>query len=181
MAHDLLVLGAGYAGLSAAKRLVRQDRASEVKFALVSAFAEFVERFRLHQLAIGRGIRADGTREEIWTTRRSNPARFVLLGPIEAWHGVERLQLGRRRERALLAVLLLETNRVVSVDRVMDLLWDGSPPSSARASLRSHVSRLRACLDPAGRGQHGVRLNARGGGYLLDREHPADNRHQQRS
>lgn len=88
MAHDLLVLGAGYAGLSAAKRLVRQDRASEVKFALVSAFAEFVERFRLHQLAIGRGIRADGTREEIWTTRRfvrfvSASARAALIGSVQ--------------------------------------------------------------------------------------------------
>jgi len=98
----------------------------------------------------------------------SGSARFVLLGPIEAWHGSERLQLGRRRERALLAVLLLEANRVVSADRVMDLLWDGSPSDSARASLRSHVSRLRACLDPAGGNQHGVRLEARGGGYLLE-------------
>ncbi|MEV5967152.1 BTAD domain-containing putative transcriptional regulator [Kribbella sp. NPDC051952] len=95
-------------------------------------------------------------------------ARFGLLGPIEAWRGNERLQLGRRRERALLAVLLLEANKVVSAERVMDLLWDGSPSETARASLRSHVSRLRACLDPAGRNQYGVRLGARGGGYLLE-------------
>ncbi|MFG1625394.1 BTAD domain-containing putative transcriptional regulator [Kribbella sp. NPDC049227] len=94
-------------------------------------------------------------------------ARFGLLGPIEAWHGAERLQLGRRRERALLAILLLEANRLVSADRVIDLLWDGSPSDSARASLRSHVSRLRSCLLPAGRDRYGVRLEARGGGYLL--------------
>lgn len=94
--------------------------------------------------------------------------RFGLLGPIEAWHGAEQLQLGRRRERALLAVLLLEANKVVSAERVMDLLWDGSPSDTARASLRSHVSRLRACLDPAGGNRYGVRLGARGGGYLLE-------------
>jgi DNA-binding SARP family transcriptional activator/tetratricopeptide (TPR) repeat protein len=98
----------------------------------------------------------------------SAAARFLLLGPVEARHPHRRLPLGRRRERALLAVLLLEANRVVPAGRLVDLLWDGSPPSSARASLHTHMSRLRGSLDPDGAGRNGVRLYARAGGYLAE-------------
>jgi NADH dehydrogenase len=54
--HDVLVLGAGYAGLVAAKRLARQVRADEVTVTLVTAFPDFVERPRLHQVATGQRI-----------------------------------------------------------------------------------------------------------------------------
>lgn len=57
-----------------------------------------------------------------------------------------RLVIGRRRERALLAVLLLQHGAEVPADRLTYLLWDGEPPPSARQSLRSHVSRLRTVL-----------------------------------
>jgi NADH:quinone reductase (non-electrogenic) len=53
MVHEVVVLGAGYAGLPAAKRIARQTHASEVRVTLVSASREFVERPRLHQLAVG--------------------------------------------------------------------------------------------------------------------------------
>ncbi|MFI6565869.1 NAD(P)/FAD-dependent oxidoreductase [Streptomyces sp. NPDC050534] len=56
MTHKVLVLGAGYAGLVAAKRLARQVRGDEVSVKLVTAFADFVERPRLHQLATGQAI-----------------------------------------------------------------------------------------------------------------------------
>ncbi|HEX6443639.1 MAG TPA: FAD-dependent oxidoreductase [Streptosporangiales bacterium] len=55
--HDVLVLGAGYAGLVAAKRLARQVHADEVTVTLVTAFPDFVERPRLHQVATGQRIR----------------------------------------------------------------------------------------------------------------------------
>lgn len=54
--HDVLVLGAGYAGLVAAKRLARQVHGDEVTVTLVTAFPDFVERPRLHQVATGQRI-----------------------------------------------------------------------------------------------------------------------------
>ncbi|MFG2651591.1 BTAD domain-containing putative transcriptional regulator [Streptomyces sp. NPDC048436] len=49
--------------------------------------------------------------------------------------------------RALLAALLLEPGRVVSVEALKDALWGGAPPASAHASLQNHVTRLRRLLD----------------------------------
>lgn len=48
--------------------------------------------------------------------------------------------------RVLLATLLLEANRVVSLDRLATVLWDGQPPHHSRASLHNHVMRLRRFL-----------------------------------
>jgi DNA-binding SARP family transcriptional activator len=94
--------------------------------------------------------------------------RFLLLGPVEAKQGGTVLQLGRRRERCLLALLLLDVGKVVSAERLMDLLWDGAPPVSARDSLHSHVSRLRSVLDPGRDGARGIRLLVRNHGYLAE-------------
>ena len=52
--------------------------------------------------------------------------------------------------------------------RLAALLWDGEPPVSARAALHTHVSRLRALLDPGRDGGHGVRLQARDHGYVIE-------------
>ena len=57
MTHRVVVLGAGYAGFPAAKRLARQVYAEEVSVELVTAAARFVERPRLHQLATGQQLR----------------------------------------------------------------------------------------------------------------------------
>jgi NADH dehydrogenase, FAD-containing subunit len=51
-----MIIGAGYAGLPAAKRLARLVRPDEVTVTLISAFSDFVERPRLHQLAVGQHI-----------------------------------------------------------------------------------------------------------------------------
>lgn len=56
MSHRLVVVGAGYAGLSAAKRLARKLRRSDVTITLVNASDRFVERVRLHQLAAGQHL-----------------------------------------------------------------------------------------------------------------------------
>lgn len=56
MSHHVVIIGAGYAGLPAAKRLARQVRPDEVTVTLISAFSDFVERPRLHQLAVGQDI-----------------------------------------------------------------------------------------------------------------------------
>jgi DNA-binding SARP family transcriptional activator/tetratricopeptide (TPR) repeat protein len=94
--------------------------------------------------------------------------RFLLLGTVEVHPDGGPLALGRRRERCLLALLLLEAGRVVGVDRLVDLLWDREPPDSARDTLYTHMSRLRTALDPGRDGRYGIRLHARQSGYLAE-------------
>ncbi|MFJ9667371.1 BTAD domain-containing putative transcriptional regulator [Streptomyces sp. NPDC101219] len=55
--------------------------------------------------------------------------------------------VGSPKLRALLAALLLDTGRVVSVGALKDVLWGGTPPPSAQPSLHNHVARLRRLLD----------------------------------
>ncbi len=57
--------------------------------------------------------------------------------------------VGGRRERAVLALLLLSVNRVVSSERLVDELWPDRPPKEALHSLRVAVSRLRKVLHEA--------------------------------
>ncbi|MFE6870233.1 BTAD domain-containing putative transcriptional regulator [Kitasatospora sp. NPDC057692] len=88
---------------------------------------------------------------------------FRLLGPFEADHRGEPVLAGtRRQERCLLAVLLLEDGRAVTTERLIDLLWHGGPPASARGTVHTYIGRLRARLRP-----HGVVLATRHDGYAL--------------
>ncbi|MBL1085654.1 winged helix-turn-helix domain-containing protein [Streptomyces actinomycinicus] len=73
--------------------------------------------------------------------------------------------MGSPKARALLAALLLEPGRVVSVESLKDALWGGAPPVSAQASLHNHVARLRRLLDDP------ERLRAVPPGYVLRVEH----------
>ncbi|MEW2285279.1 BTAD domain-containing putative transcriptional regulator [Streptomyces sp. NPDC047841] len=78
-------------------------------------------------------------------------------------HGVR--AIGSPKVRALLAALLLEPGRVVSVEALKDALWGGAPPVSAQASLHNHVTRLRRLLDDP------ERLRAVPPGYVLRVDH----------
>ena len=71
---------------------------------------------------------------------------FRILGPLEVWDGGCEVSLGGRKPRALLALLLLHPNEVVSADRLIDELWGEDPPERAAAALRVNVSRLRKAL-----------------------------------
>ncbi len=71
---------------------------------------------------------------------------FRLLGPLEAWENGRPLPLGGTKQRALLAILLLRANEVVSRDVLIDELWGERPPASAAHSLEAYVSRLRKTL-----------------------------------
>jgi DNA-binding SARP family transcriptional activator len=94
---------------------------------------------------------------------------FRLLGTLEVRHGQRPVALGRRRgERLLLGLLLLEAGRVVALDRLLDLLWEGDPPDTAPATLQTHLARLRTVVDPGRDGRDGVRLLRRGDGYLAE-------------
>jgi DNA-binding SARP family transcriptional activator/tetratricopeptide (TPR) repeat protein len=74
--------------------------------------------------------------------------QFRLLGPLEAQDGERRVELGRPKQRALLAVLLVHANDVVSLDRLVEELWGEEPPAQAAASLQTYVSNLRRALEP---------------------------------
>jgi len=93
---------------------------------------------------------------------------FRILGPVEAREGGSPVALGGRKQRALLAVLLLYANEVVSRDRLIDAVWGDVPPKSAADIVRVFVSRLRKTLEPrvAGNGAYRV-LQTWPAGYLL--------------
>ncbi|MGW0548509.1 NAD(P)/FAD-dependent oxidoreductase [Streptomyces altiplanensis] len=74
MSHRLVVVGAGYAGLLAAKRLARKLRRSDVTITLVNASDRFVERVRLHQLAAGQRWAAPSLRQQL----RGTPVQLVV-------------------------------------------------------------------------------------------------------
>jgi DNA-binding SARP family transcriptional activator len=75
---------------------------------------------------------------------------YRILGPLEVRDGDRLLGLGGDKQRALLAVLLLRRNEVVSADRLIDDLWGESPPARAVRTLQVYVSRLRKTLDSNG-------------------------------
>ncbi|UQI47426.1 AfsR/SARP family transcriptional regulator [Streptomyces sp. HU2014] len=75
--------------------------------------------------------------------------RFDILGPLECWYAGERVRLGGRVQERVLIALLLEAGRVVSVDRLVEAVWDGRPPATAVRQIRKGVAELRRRL-PAG-------------------------------
>jgi YVTN family beta-propeller protein len=88
---------------------------------------------------------------------------FRVLGPLEVWLDGELVALGGPKQRALLALLLLNANRVVSRARLIaDLLGE---PADADRVLRVQISRLRKALEDGE--EAGVRLITRPPGYLL--------------
>ena len=86
---------------------------------------------------------------------------YRMLGPLEVVHRGEAVPTGGQRKRALLARLLLEANRTVSVDALVDALWGERVPSTAVKMVHIYVSQLRKVL-PAGV------LQTRPPGYRLE-------------
>jgi DNA-binding SARP family transcriptional activator/tetratricopeptide (TPR) repeat protein len=74
---------------------------------------------------------------------------FRILGPLEVRQDEKVLPLGGAKQRALLAILLLHANEVVSIDRLVDELWGDAAPESAIKTLQVHVSQLRKSLGDA--------------------------------
>jgi predicted ATPase/DNA-binding SARP family transcriptional activator len=68
---------------------------------------------------------------------------FRILGPLEVLENGHSVKLGGAKQRALLAVLLLHANRVVSTDSLLEALWGDRPPETAAKALQVYVSRLR--------------------------------------
>jgi DNA-binding SARP family transcriptional activator len=95
-------------------------------------------------------------------------ADFGILGPLEVSRSGCALPLGGPRQRAVLALLLLEANRVVSLDRLAEEVWSGRPPEGWVTTVQIYVSHLRQALEPGrARGAAGEVLVTRNRGYLL--------------
>jgi DNA-binding SARP family transcriptional activator len=94
--------------------------------------------------------------------------RFKLLGPLEVRAERGPVSLGPPQQRALLALLLLNPNQVVSRDRLADELWGEQPPATAGKLIQVYISRLRKALEPdRARGEEGRILVTRSPGYLI--------------
>ena len=90
---------------------------------------------------------------------------FRILGPLSVRVDGSPVALGGPKQRALLALLLLNANRVVSRDRLVAELFPEQSVNSADHALRNHVSRLRRVFVPVGIDE--PRIAARAPGYLL--------------
>jgi DNA-binding SARP family transcriptional activator len=74
--------------------------------------------------------------------------RFEILGPLQVLEAEHPLALGRPKQRAVLAILLLDAGRVVSLDRLVEEVWGRQSPPQALASVQAYVSHLRRLLEP---------------------------------
>jgi DNA-binding SARP family transcriptional activator len=93
---------------------------------------------------------------------------FRILGPLEVVGEAGALRLGGPKRRGVLAILLLNANRVVPIDRLADDLYGDATPASAVTQLQGHVSQLRKLLDPdRPAGAPGSLLETREPGYLI--------------
>jgi YVTN family beta-propeller protein len=93
---------------------------------------------------------------------------FRILGPLEVCSEGRQLSLGGAKQRAVLAVLLLRRNEVVSTDRLIDELWGDRPPATAAKTVQVYVSQLRKALrDRTGRDEAASVLVTKAPGYVL--------------
>ncbi|MBW4717279.1 AfsR/SARP family transcriptional regulator [Saccharothrix obliqua] len=88
---------------------------------------------------------------------------FGLLGGVWARRDGDQVDLGHRRQRGVLGVLLAEANRPVPVEQLLDRVWGEQPPRRGRDTLYSYLTRLRGVLADL----DGVRLERHSGGYRL--------------
>lgn len=95
-----------------------------------------------------------------------------LLGSLEVRVDARLVVLPAPKQRALLALLALELDQPVTAERLIELLWDGEPPSTARKNLQVLVGRIRTAIAPATALQtteHGYRLARDGVAVDVDR------------
>jgi DNA-binding SARP family transcriptional activator/ABC-type oligopeptide transport system substrate-binding subunit len=93
---------------------------------------------------------------------------FRILGPLEVRDDEDRpVELGGRQQRLVLAALLLQPNRVVSTDRLIDVLWGERAPASAVKSVQIQIARLRKALEPAMGGERAL-VRTSTSGYVLE-------------
>lgn len=95
---------------------------------------------------------------------------FGVLGALVAGvDGGQPVELGGRKQRELLAMLLMNANRCIPVGVIADGLWGGRPPAGADVTLRTHVSHLRRRLAAIG-AQDALVIRQAGYGLFVGRE-----------
>jgi DNA-binding SARP family transcriptional activator/tetratricopeptide (TPR) repeat protein len=93
---------------------------------------------------------------------------FRLLGPVEAWAGPARVELGPRL-CAVLAALAVDAGRLVPADVLVDRVWGEDAPDRARRTLHTHITRVRRVAEQVSAAGDGpAAVLRRTGGYLLD-------------
>jgi DNA-binding SARP family transcriptional activator len=100
--------------------------------------------------------------------------RFHLFGAPEVRRGPDLVDVGHARQLSVLAVLLVDVNQVVGIDKLLARVWGDAPPRQAKASLYSYMSRLRTALD-------GTPIVRRSGGYVLETDPASIDLHRFRS
>src|SRR5918995_2784825 len=94
--------------------------------------------------------------------------QFGILGPFEVTDGGRVLDPGALRQRAVLAILAINANTTVSLDRLIDELWGDEAPAAATASIQAYISNLRRVLEPGRvKGTPPQVLVTKAPGYLL--------------
>jgi basic membrane lipoprotein Med (substrate-binding protein (PBP1-ABC) superfamily)/DNA-binding SARP family transcriptional activator len=96
-------------------------------------------------------------------SKEARTVRLSILGSLEVRVEGEPVRLGGPKPRAVLAMLLLHANEIVSVQRLLDAVWGERAPATGRHTLEVYVSRLRAALGT----DDAIRLVARSPGYVL--------------
>ncbi|ODQ92907.1 AfsR/SARP family transcriptional regulator [Mycolicibacterium holsaticum] len=71
---------------------------------------------------------------------------FRILGEVEAYSDGRRLDIGHARQRCVLVCLLVDVNRPISTDQLINRVWADDPPYKARNALAAYISRLRQLL-----------------------------------
>lgn len=93
--------------------------------------------------------------------------RIAILGPVRVAVDGEPIPIGSPGARAVLMMLVLAANRVVSIERIIDGLWGDDPPATARTIVHGYVSRLRRVLDSVDPRHGGARIDTHAPGYEL--------------
>ena len=91
-----------------------------------------------------------------------------VLGELTATRDGAVVDLGGRRQRAVLAALVIQRDQVVPADWIVDCVWGDHPPANANGALQAYVSHLRRSLEPGASARHREGVIARAGpGYVL--------------
>ena len=178
-AGEAVPLGDGYRGraLNMAARLCARARPGEILVSselvhLAGAVEDirFEARGSVRLKGISRPVELHAVVRPVAVGETPHPVgaiaghlEFRLLGPLEVTDGGRQVTLGGPRQRLVLAHLLLAANRIVTMEELIERVWDEEPPQAARNTIQSYVSHLRAALGPD-------RIEGRTPGYVVHAE-----------
>ena len=100
--------------------------------------------------------------------------QFGLLGPLDLRLNHNSVPLGTPKQRAVLAVLIINRNRPVAIDKLIDAVWGSEPPVAARPNVHSYVSNVRRLVSAAGIDPHGVVAKAPNGYRVIAADSQCD-------